>query len=172
MGLVVLEGMQFYAYHGYYEEERLIGNDYTVDVYIEVDYEEAAATDELGGTLNYETIYRIAKIEMSKPSKLIESIAAQIIDATVLISNQVQAMRVRITKKNPPLGARISRAFIEIEEDFVEECHKCGRPFLVHDPEEVWTNHGIVYPETRATLTRIYGPYICEQCLKPHLLKQ
>jgi len=172
MGLIALEGMQFYAYHGFYEEEQLIGGDYIVDVYIDTNFNPAVYSDELDGTLNYETIYRIVKVEMKKNSKLLETIARRIIDTIIGICKTVEAIKVRVTKKNPPMGARIDRAFIEIEESYVVQCNKCGRPFLSHEPGDCWTKHGIVYPETRATLTRSFGPNICRNCLIPHFIKE
>ena len=34
MATIALEGMRFYAYHGYYEEERILGNEFILDVYV------------------------------------------------------------------------------------------------------------------------------------------
>ena len=172
MGLIALEGMKFYAFHGFYEEERLIGNDYIVDVYLTVNFATAAHTDNLDKTVNYETIYRIAKIEMAKPTQLLEAIANRIIETTIDVCNGIQSMKVRITKENPPMGARIGKAYIEMEDSFVVQCNKCSKAFISYDPEDCWTNHGMVYPETRATLTRNYGPYICKRCLTPHFIKE
>ncbi len=115
MGLIGLEGMQFYAYHGYYEEERLTGNDYLVDIYLNVELSAAAQTGDLAYTVNYETVYRIAKIEMSKPSLLLEPIADRIIEQVMDICRGVQGIKVRIVKQNPPMGARIDKAYIETE---------------------------------------------------------
>ena len=171
MGLIALEGMEFFAYHGFYEEEQLMGGDYIVDVYIETDFKEASYLDQLDVTVNYETIYRIVKIEMQKKSKLLETIAQRIIDKTVEICTTVRAMKVRVTKLNPPLGAKVQRAFIEIEEDYVVECDKCFRPFLSHSPGDCWTKHGQIYPETKATLIRSFGRDICRDCLIPHFIK-
>ena len=35
MGQIALEGMEFFAFHGYYDEEQKIGNKYGIDLYIE-----------------------------------------------------------------------------------------------------------------------------------------
>ena len=69
MSKVALEGMQFYAFHGFYEEEQLIGNYFVVDVYVDTNFMGAAQSDDLGGTVNYETIYFICRLEMKKTSK-------------------------------------------------------------------------------------------------------
>ncbi len=171
MGVVALEGMQFYAYHGFYEEEQLIGNDYVVDVYLDVNFSGAAQTDELEGTINYETIYRIAKIEMSKKTKLLETIAKRIIDRIRKIFSSVRGVKVRITKQNPPLGARIAKAFVELEESYIVACNKCGKKFLSHEEEDCWTKYGHIYEETKATLKRNYGPNMCKKCLTPYFVK-
>ena len=47
MGVIAIEGMQFYAYHGRYQEEQVVGNQFIVDVYMERDLKEAASTDAL-----------------------------------------------------------------------------------------------------------------------------
>ena len=54
MSQIALEGMRFYAYHGFYEEEQIIGNNYVIDVYIKTNFSEAAETDDLYKTINYE----------------------------------------------------------------------------------------------------------------------
>lgn len=171
MGKIALEGMEFYAYHGFYPEEQLIGGDYVVDVYLETEFSDASRDDLLDNTINYETIYRIVKVEMQKNSKLLEAIARRIIDKVIGICTTVQAIQVRVTKKHPPLGAKVQRAYIEIEESYVVQCNKCKRPFLSHKRGDCWTKHGQVYPETRATLTRSFGPNICYNCLIPHFIK-
>jgi len=172
MGLIALEGMEFYAYHGFYPEEQLIGGDYIIDVYLDTNFDDAADNDALEVTINYETIYRIVKVEMQKNSKLLESIAQRIIDKIIGICKTVEVLKVRVTKKNPPLGARVQRAYIEVEENYVVKCHKCSRPFLSHERGDCWTKYGEVYPETRATLTRSFGPNICYHCLVPHFIKR
>ncbi|MCP4443365.1 MAG: dihydroneopterin aldolase [Aureispira sp.] len=171
MGLIAIEGMHFYAYHGFYQEEQLIGGNYIVDVLIETDFDDAAYEDNLDHTVNYETIYRITKVEMQKNSKLIESIGQRIIDRIKSIFDTVEGITVKITKKNPPLGARVDQAYIELSESYVVECNKCGRAFLSHAPGDCWTRHGQVYPETKSTLMRTHGRNICRNCLSPYFIK-
>ncbi len=171
MGLIALEGMKFFAYHGFYPEEQLIGGDYSVDVYLNTDFKLAGEDDILEGTVNYETIYRIVKVEMNKNSKLIETLAHRIVNKIISICTSVQALKVRVVKLNPPLGASVQRAYVEIEKNFVLKCDKCKKPFLSHQKGDCWTKHGQVYPETRASMTRSFGPDICRNCLLPHFIK-
>ena len=52
-GIIEIEGMKFYAYHGYFESERIIGNEFVVDIFIEVDCAAAGASEKLEDALNY-----------------------------------------------------------------------------------------------------------------------
>lgn len=169
---VALEGMRFYAYHGYYPEEQLIGGYYMVDVYANANVQVAADQDELLATVNYETIYRIAKVEMQKKSRLIEHVAQRILDQIVLVCQTIQGIRVRVTKEHPPVGGQVQQAYVELEANFVVNCGKCKRPFLSHERGDGWTKHGNVYPKTRAHLEAQYGPNICRNCLSPYFVRE
>jgi dihydroneopterin aldolase len=63
MSLIGVEGLQFYSHHGYYKEEQVLGGKYVVDFYLNIDLSEAAASDQLTKTINYEQVYQIAKTE-------------------------------------------------------------------------------------------------------------
>lgn len=116
MAIIALEGMHFYAYHGYYEEEQTVGNHYIVDVYVHTTVMLAAATDALESTVNYETIYQICKLEMKKPVKLLETVAQRILKRIKGQFSGVSKVTVRISKQQPPLGGRVERAFVELTE--------------------------------------------------------
>ena len=81
MGKVALEGMEFYARHGYYEEERIIGNKYSVDIVLDLDFTSAALDDKLEGTVDYEKVYEIVQEVMSIDAKLLEHLAGKMIKA-------------------------------------------------------------------------------------------
>lgn len=114
MSKVALEGMQFYAYHGFYEEEQLIGGYFVVDVYIDTNFTVAAQMDDLGGTVNYETVYFICRMEMKRTSKLIENVAQRIYNKLSSVFTKVSGITVRISKLNPPLGGLVARSYVEV----------------------------------------------------------
>ena len=60
-GKVVLEGLEFHAYHGIYPDERSSGNKFEVDISVDTFFDESAFHDELSGTINYEDIYAVVK---------------------------------------------------------------------------------------------------------------
>jgi dihydroneopterin aldolase len=114
MGTVSLEGIEFFAYHGFYEEERKIGNKYSVDITVSLDITEAASTDDLQGTVNYEELYDLIRHEMLTPSRLLENIAYRIIERTYEIYPDVEWVEVSISKFNPPLGGICYRSKITL----------------------------------------------------------
>ncbi|MBX2967318.1 MAG: dihydroneopterin aldolase [Cyclobacteriaceae bacterium] len=113
-GRVGLEGLEFHAFHGVYPHERESGNWFEVDVAVETDFSAAAFQDELSGTVNYETLFRIVKDEMDKPSKLLEKVAGKIIENILHELPVVQSVDIRISKLNPPIGGKCRRATIQV----------------------------------------------------------
>ena len=114
MAFVSLEGMEFYAHHGYHEEERKIGNKYSVDVKLELNIDLAAREDKLEGTVDYEQVYQLISKVMSKEAALLEYLANQIIE--LLRSNfpQVKKVWVKVSKYNPPIQGLCHRAVVEL----------------------------------------------------------
>ena len=113
-GVVALEGMEFYARHGYYEEERIIGNKYSVDVFINVDFSQAADDDKLEGTINYERVYQIVAEVMSIDALLLEHLAGKMIKAIKREFSSAEKVRVKVSKHNPPIKGLCQRASVEL----------------------------------------------------------
>lgn len=110
--IVSLEGMEFHAFHGFYEFEREQGNDFVIDVYITTDFDAAAQTDDLSGTVNYEGIYEIVSDEMQVPTKLLERLAQRMIDRMFATFINAQKIEISIAKKNPPIEGNIKQSRI------------------------------------------------------------
>lgn len=118
MGLIAIEGMQFYAFHGFYKEEQTLGGKYSVDVYVKTNFLQAAENDLLQKTINYETIFAIAEREMQQPSKLIEHVCKRILDATASEFSTIEYIKVRVNKFQPPLKGNVDKVYVELEQSF------------------------------------------------------
>lgn len=103
IGIIELEGMEFKAYHGCLEQEKVRGNSFTVDFRGELDLSAAAESDNLNDTLNYADIYEIVSYEMSIPSELLENVAGRIVKAIEQSYPQLLRFSVRVSKKRPPV---------------------------------------------------------------------
>jgi 7,8-dihydroneopterin aldolase/epimerase/oxygenase len=113
-GRVALEGLEFHAFHGVYPHERESGNWFEVDIAIETDFTIGAQQDDLSGTVNYETLYRIVKDEMERPSKLLETVSENIVKDVLSELPAVVKVELVISKINPPIGGKCKRATVSI----------------------------------------------------------
>jgi dihydroneopterin aldolase len=114
MGIIRIEDMEFYAFHGHYREEQIVGSHFMVDVEIETDTDRSGKSDELADTLNYQTAYSIVRREMELTSNLLEHIATRILNALYKELNGIRKATVRVSKMNPVMGGRIGRVSVEI----------------------------------------------------------
>ncbi len=103
IGIIELEGMEFKAYHGCLEQEKVRGNVFTVDFRGELDLKAAAESDNIGDTLNYADIYEIVAEEMSIPSELLENVAGRIVLSIEKNFPELISFSVRVSKKRPPV---------------------------------------------------------------------
>ncbi len=113
MGVIVLENMEFFAYHGCYEAEQIVGNKFLVNLSMEADITKPAQTDNIRDALNYHSAYEIVKREMQIRSNLLENIAKRIIDALYLAFPQLEKATVKISKLYPPMGGQIKSVTVE-----------------------------------------------------------
>lgn len=114
MHKIIVEGIKVFAYHGCLEEEAKIGTHYTVDVWMETDFSEAAKTDDLTKTIDYVTVYDIVKKQMAIRSKLIEQVGQRIVDELKNEFNALQKLEVKVTKHNPPMNGNVEKVSIVI----------------------------------------------------------
>ena len=114
MGQIALEGLEFFAFHGYYDEEQKIGNKYGVDLYIKTDLLAAGESDKLHQTVNYEVLYRLVAEEMRAPARLLEHVAHRVLDRITAELPHVRKVKVSVSKFNPPLGGICQRARVTL----------------------------------------------------------
>jgi len=105
--LVELVNMEFYAHHGHFEEEQIIGNKFIVNFSAETDVITPGISDDLKDALNYQELYDLISEEMSVTSKLLENVAVRIINRVKRTYPQVKWARVSISKLNPPVGGKV-----------------------------------------------------------------
>jgi dihydroneopterin aldolase len=128
MATIALEGMRFYAYHGFYEEEQIVGGQFVLDVYVDTEIMGATMADELYEaveddeeedrdplTVNYETVFLLCKQEMREPAKLLETVAQRIADRIDSYFDNANGVHVRLKKLQPPLAGKVDCAYVEIK---------------------------------------------------------
>ena len=114
MGIIQIEQMEFYSYHGHYEEERIVGNRFLVDLTMETDCKKASETDELYDALDYQKAYDVVKEEMKEKSYLLEHIARRILDALFSHFPELDKAVIKVSKLNPPMGGKIQAVSVSL----------------------------------------------------------
>jgi len=114
MSKISLEGMEFFAYHGCFSEEQIIGTHFIVDLWIDTNTAEAEETDKLSKTLNYQEIYLLVKEQMVIKSKLLEHVGRRILNALQEKFPEIESAEVKISKMNPPLGGKLKNVSLTL----------------------------------------------------------
>jgi len=106
-GVIELEEMEFYAYHGCFKEEQVVGNRFLVKVTLETDCTVPAQTDSINDALNYVKVYEIVREEIMQKSHLLEHLNKRIIDHIYEKFPQLIKATVKVSKMNPPMGGQM-----------------------------------------------------------------
>ena len=110
---VAIRGAEFYAYHGFYEEERKAGNTFIIDAEVTLKTFDSS-DDDILDTVNYEQLYTIAKEEMSKTQKLLETVVFNIIERFKAELPGIVSATVRMEKIAPQLGGKVAKSVVEM----------------------------------------------------------
>ena len=114
MDRIVLQGIEFYGYHGVREEERHLGQRFSVDVDLALDLRPAGNTDALSATVDYAAACRLVEeIGTGEPVRLLEVLAERIARA-LLERFPATGVRVLVRKLAPPIPGRVGSVAVEI----------------------------------------------------------
>ncbi len=115
MDKIILEGMEFYGYHGARPEEKNLGQRFIVDVELFLDLRQAGETDNLEHTVNYAQVFELVQaIVCGRSRQLIESVAESIAGA-LLEQFPVDEVLVRVKKPQAPLPGTFAWSAVEIK---------------------------------------------------------
>lgn len=116
MDKLVLKGLKFRANHGYFESERIEGNDFEVDLVFKLFLEKAGKTDDLKYTVDYSAAQQIvASVMHGESVNLIETLALRIGNKIEQEIPQADGFSVTVRKLNPPMdgGAEYSEVTLK-----------------------------------------------------------
>ncbi|GAB3908215.1 dihydroneopterin aldolase [Mucilaginibacter boryungensis] len=114
---VSLHGAEFFALHGFYPEEQLLGNKFILDIDVEFHTGADLTGDHIADTVNYEQLYIIAAEEMRHTRKLLEAVAQSIADRIRVDHPYVDRIKVELKKLNPPLPGRVAYSSVTVTND-------------------------------------------------------
>jgi 7,8-dihydroneopterin aldolase/epimerase/oxygenase len=111
---VFLHDIHFYAFHGVGKQERKVGNDFCIDIRLKYDIRVAAFHDEVTNVVSYVDVFQVLKEEMAIPSNLLEHVCTRIVERLFRKFPIVEEIQIRLAKRNPPMGADILEAGVEM----------------------------------------------------------
>ena len=109
---IFLEGLEFYAHHGYYEEEQSLGNRFQVDLKIFTSVPEEGYHEKLSLTVDYVKVYALINEQMKIKFKLLETLGERIIQKIVKDFQMIERVEVTISKFNPPISGLCKRVAV------------------------------------------------------------
>ena len=109
-----LEGMDFHAFHGCYELERLTGSHFEVSLRIVSPLGRVAEDDDVTQAVNYLTVYETVREQMAVTQHTIERVAQNIINALFERFSQIAQVKCTVTKLAPPLGGKVRKVSVTL----------------------------------------------------------
>jgi 7,8-dihydroneopterin aldolase/epimerase/oxygenase len=98
-----LHNLHFRSFHGLYEEERILGNDYELDLTVGAE-PASLPVDHIDQTLDYTALYRLVKERMSVPTPLLETVITGISEEIRLKYAAVSKISISLKKLYPPVN--------------------------------------------------------------------
>ena len=116
MGIIKVENIRVFAYHGCLKEETAIGSDYKVDLKVKADLQKSTTSDKLEDTVDYVFLNKVVVEEMATPSALLEHVAKRILDRIFKEDTLITVATVAVSKINPPIGGDVQMVSVELTE--------------------------------------------------------
>lgn len=116
MDQIIIQDLSIYAKHGVYTEENILGQQFLVSVYIDLDLSTAGQTDELQYTIDYGTVcHFVTNYMQSHTFKLIEAAAEHLAEELLLQYNQIKKIRIKVKKPWAPIGLPIKNVCVSVD---------------------------------------------------------
>jgi 7,8-dihydroneopterin aldolase/epimerase/oxygenase len=117
MGKIIIEGMEFFAFHGHYPEEKIAGTKFIIDIKLWTNIKKAGLSDKIIDALNYQSVFECIKeyVENTK-SALLENLAKGIIDKLFIEFPTLSKTEIYLKKMNPPMGGQIQSVGIVLKQ--------------------------------------------------------
>jgi dihydroneopterin aldolase len=116
MFTINLHKLIFHSFHGIHEEEKIVGNEFEVNVSLSFNAGEQITT--LEQTINYATVYEIIKHRMQTATPLLETLVQDLTESIHAFDNRIQSISVSVEKKNPPISNMEGSVSVHYKKDF------------------------------------------------------
>lgn len=118
METISLTGLRARGYHGVLEHERVTGQTFLVDLELDLDIDQAAATDDVAATVNYAEVAAVVEnIITGPPVNLIETLAVTVADSILSDFSRITSVRVTVNKPQAPIPADFANVSVTVSRD-------------------------------------------------------
>ena len=101
---ISLNDVHFFGHHGIYEEEKILGNTFIVNLYVDLIPAENIIKN-ISETIDYVTLFELVKARMAKPTPLLETIVTELAETILKDFTLVHTVFVKITKSQVAINS-------------------------------------------------------------------
>ena len=110
---IKLDNVKFFSFHGLFPEERILGNEFTLNVSVDRISDEILS-ENLEHSIDYGVLYSICAEIMQNPVDLLETVCEQIVEKIQLSCPDYQLIEISVTKDHPPLGQLAGHSTVKL----------------------------------------------------------
>ena len=115
--VIRLVGIEVFAHHGVFPEERRDGQNFLIDVEVEYDMTPAALSDDVADAIDYGTLAAaIAENASANPVDLLETLALRLIPVAMTFEKALAAT-VTIHKPDAPMPVRVAGSSVSLRRE-------------------------------------------------------
>ena len=114
MGIIRLNNMTFYGYHGVYDFEKEQGANFEIDLELFTTLSKSSNSDNIEDTINYEKVYDLVKKEFGSKSYFLLEKLANSISRSILKEYKIEKLIIRVRKIDAPIDGKLDNVEIEL----------------------------------------------------------
>ncbi len=115
--IIQLHNLHFFGYHGLYEEEKILGNEFEVSIWLKVKAPEEQ-TVSIHDTINYTTVYKVVKDVFNQREELLETICINMSNAIKNKFPELKKLSIQIVKLHPPITGFAGSVSVTYEKNY------------------------------------------------------
>ena len=115
---IEISGLRLFAYHGVFPEENKLGQEFKIDLILNVIRSDTNGDDDLKSVLSYwNVIELVKKLFIGKTFKLLETAAQNILEELQRFP-QIQYAQINLKKLTPPIPVTIDYVGVILEKEY------------------------------------------------------
>ena len=115
-GIILIEKLDIYAYHGFFSEEERLGQRFVLDLVLETDLRASSVSDALADTVNYgKVVGVVTEAFTARRFNLLEAAARAVALAVLDAFPPVTRIEVTLRKPAPPIHATLASVGIKLD---------------------------------------------------------